>query len=658
VDLSDPKTGPSSLPLSRWRRLPLTAQLAAAGTLIALTWLFAARLAVDEVQRETQQRNAEMERLHQGEVSATRLFSSLSVMSSAQRGFVLTGAEEMVLRYEIAYRTFNTDASILRALVAKERAILANIDALIASVEEWDRSIVAPNIAERRRSGHSAFAPGTPGARRVVDGAEYFDTMRAQHSTVLRAIRRDVIELQAESERAAAMGEWESFLLRVAAVFLFILLLTLMMRVVSQALNQVIQAAEALDAGRYEAARLPYAHRAPNKEMARLAHTFDRLAQSIATRERQLQDDIVKLKELDSLKADFVSTVSHELRTPLTSLRGALGLLLGGAGGELASKGRELLRIALSNTDRLIRLINDILDIEKIDGGHAAIRRDRVRLRSVLEGTLTGLDGLAKDAGVRLELGRVADVEIIGDSDRLIQVFTNLVSNAIKFSPGAAAVEVSAHVDGADVTVSVRDYGPGIPAEFASRIFGRFQQAGGADSRKSGGTGLGLSIAKAITELHGGQIGFQPAPDGTGTIFGVTLPVAPRPSGVEDARPSVLVVEDDDSMRDVLKALIEPFAQPVAVSDAGAAMRVLGSQRVQVVILDHGLPGMDGLAFARRLRADPRFRALPILLYSANEFRPQDLKDSGIRISDAFVKTRDYESSLIDRVKRELQGSK
>jgi CheY-like chemotaxis protein len=92
------------------------------------------------------------------------------------------------------------------------------------------------------------------------------------------------------------------------------------------------------------------------------------------------------------------------------------------------------------------------------------------------------------------------------------------------------------------------------------------------------------------------------------------------------------------------------------VPDAAAAMRALGRQRVQVVILDHGLPGMDGLAFARRLRADPRFRALPILLYSANEFSAQDLKDSGIRISDAFVKTRDYESSLVDRVKRELQG--
>jgi signal transduction histidine kinase/CheY-like chemotaxis protein len=656
VDLSDPKTGPSIVPLSRWRRLPLSAQLAAIGMLVALAWFLTARMAADRVQEAARERNAEIDRLNQGELTAARLLTSISQMSAAQRGFILTGAEELVQRYEIAYRTFNTDAASLGILAGGDRQVLASVEALTALVAEWDRTVVAPNITARRRAGYAAFSPGTAGGARVREGTEFFDEMRAQHANILRSIRRDAIELQAEAERAAAVDEWDAFLLRAAAVAIFLLLLSLIMRVVARALNQVVGAAEALDAGRYEAARLPYAHRAPNAEIGRLAHTFDRLAQSIATRERQLQDDIEKLKELEALKADFVSTVSHELRTPLTSMRGALGLLLGGAGGELAPKGRELLRIALTNTDRLIRLINDILDIEKMDAGHVAIRRDRLRLRSVLEATTNGLEGLSKDTGVRIEITDVADLEIIGDSDRLIQVFTNLISNAVKFSPRDQPVELSARVERGAVKVCVRDHGPGIPPEFASRIFGRFQQAGGADSRRSGGTGLGLSIAKAITELHGGQIGFQNAAEGTGTIFGVVLPIAPPSNDTEDARASVLIVEDDDSMRDVLTALIEPFAHPVPVPDAAAAMRALGRQRVQVVILDHGLPGMDGLAFARRLRADPRFRALPILLYSANEFSAQDLKDSGIRISDAFVKTRDYESSLVDRVKRELQG--
>src|SRR5690606_3015024 len=157
---------------------------------------------------------------------------------------------------------------------------------------------------------------------------------------------------------------------------------------------------------------------------------------------------IEKLKELERLKADFVSTVSHELRTPLTSMRGALGLLLGGAGGELSQKGRELLRIALTNTDRLIRLINDILDIEKIDAGHVQIRHDRIALRPLLESTISGLDGYAREAGVSLRLVDMPEIELHGDSDRLIQVFTNLVSNAVKFTPKEQSVDVSARLEG------------------------------------------------------------------------------------------------------------------------------------------------------------------------------------------------------------------
>jgi CheY-like chemotaxis protein len=155
--------------------------------------------------------------------------------------------------------------------------------------------------------------------------------------------------------------------------------------------------------------------------------------------------------------------------------------------------------------------------------------------------------------------------------------------------------------------------------------------------------------------MHAGRIGFQGA-DGGGTEFFVELPVAPSPSSARDARPGVMIVEDDDSMRDVLCALLDPFARPVPVGDADAAWVVLQQTEVRVIILDTGLPGMDGLSFAKRLRGDPRFRTLAVLIYSASDFTPQDLKDSGVRIADAFVKTRDSEASLVARVRRELQG--
>jgi K+-sensing histidine kinase KdpD len=144
----------------------------------------------------------------------------------------------------------------------------------------------------------------------------------------------------------------------------------------------------------------------------------------------------------------------------------------------------------------------------------------------------------------------------------------------VKFSPKGATVELSLVREGGQVVIGVRDHGPGIAPEFAARIFGRFQQAGGAESRKSGGTGLGLSIAKGITELHGGQIGFHNH-SGGGTVFWISLPIAPLVVTAESERPGVLIVEDDPSMRSILSALIEPYARPVAVADAETGLRQL-----------------------------------------------------------------------------------
>ncbi len=658
MDLTEPTTEPTTGPFLRrlrsWRRLPLSAQLIFIGLAVGVTWFLTARLAADMVTEKQRAMNDLRDQLHQAEISGARVLTDVMSMAAAHRGHLMTGQPRYLEKYEQARRAFGLDVGGIQAVMSRDPRIRTDSERLIALVAAWDQSVVRA-LAEGEQDRWRDRRSSARAIDSLILGVAMTDEFRAVHTEMMRSLREDVISLEAESETDAALDEWESFLLRAAAVGMFALLLTMLLRLVSRSLNQVVLAAEALDAGRYADARLPNAHRAPNEEMASLARTFDRLAQSIEQREGQLQDDIEQLKELERLKADFVSTVSHELRTPLTSMRGALGLLLSGAGGELSAKGRDLLRIALTNTDRLIRLINDILDIEKIDAGHVQIRRDRLRLRPLLEATVAGLEGLARDADVHLKISEVADVELFGDGDRLTQVFTNLISNAVKFSPKGAAVELSGELIDGFVRIGVRDHGPGIPPEFASRIFGRFQQAESAAMRRSGGTGLGLSISKAITEMHAGRIGFQSA-EGGGTEFYVDLPVAPSPTGELDARPGVLIVEDDESMRAVLSALLEPFARPISVGEADAAWRVLEETRIRVVILDTGLPGMDGLSFARRLRADTRFRTIAVLLYSASDFTPQDLKDSGIRISDAFVKTRDSEASLVNRVRRELQG--
>lgn len=659
LDLTEPNSGPSLERLTWWRRLPLTAQLGLVGMLVAFAWFLAARMSADRALAEAHARTVELGQLNQAELAAARVLGSVATMAAAGRSFILSGDEEQGKAYERARRSFLADVVLIHEFARTDARLpgarLTNeLSQVEAFVSLWDREVVGPNFELRRRGGLAAFGPGTVGARRVRRGMALTDSARTHHAQVVRVLRDQAIGRELASETSAAFGEWETFLIRSAALAVFLLLMALMMRVVARALHQVIGAAAALDVGRYEDARLPNVQAAPNREIAHLAYTFDRLAQSIAIRERQLQEDIEKLTELERLKADFVSTVSHELRTPLTSMRGALGLVLGGLAGEVSEKGRGLLRIALTNTDRLIRLINDILDIEKIDAGQTEIRRSRVRVRSLLETTISGLEGFARDGHVRLVLLDGGDAEVMGDADRLIQVFTNLGSNAVKYSPNEGAVEFSARPERDRVVISVRDHGPGITEEFASRIFGRFQQSGGAESRRPGGTGLGLSIAKSIAELHGGQIGFDPA-EGGGTRFWVALPtVAPEALTPESERPAVLVVEDDDSMRQILCALIEPFARPIGVADARSAIAMLAAESIKVVVLDHGLPDIDGLALTRALRADERLRRSTILLYSAQEFGVEELRASGIRATDAFVKARDPESALIDRIRKEL----
>jgi PAS domain S-box-containing protein len=234
--------------------------------------------------------------------------------------------------------------------------------------------------------------------------------------------------------------------------------------------------------------------------------------------------DISERKRNERLKDEFVATVSHELRTPLTSIAGSLGLLIGNGAGKLPEPTVRLLAIAHKNSQRLVRLINDILDMEKIESGRVVFDLEQVELRSLAEQAIEDNRGFAEGyaVAVRLDPASVA-CQVSADPDRLLQVITNLLSNAIKFSPRDNEVVVAIeHRDNA-VRMTVRDHGPGIPDEFKSRVFDKFAQADACDARQKGGTGLGLSIVKQIVTRLGGEVGFADA-SGGGTVFHVELP--------------------------------------------------------------------------------------------------------------------------------------
>ena len=234
--------------------------------------------------------------------------------------------------------------------------------------------------------------------------------------------------------------------------------------------------------------------------------------------------DITRLKDLDRMKDGFVAVASHELRTPLTSMRGSLGLLQGGVAGELSDEARGLVSIAMQNCERLVRLVNDLLDLEKITSGHGAFRIALLEWPAVLRQAIESSRGFVESYGVRFELERPEDLRVRGDEDRLVQVLSNLLFNAAKFSPRGSVDTVSSkQLADSWVRTSVRDRGPGIPEHFRSRIFQRFAQADMGEDRRAEGSGLGLAISREIVERLGGRIGFNAAPGG-GTEFWFDLP--------------------------------------------------------------------------------------------------------------------------------------
>jgi PAS domain S-box-containing protein len=235
--------------------------------------------------------------------------------------------------------------------------------------------------------------------------------------------------------------------------------------------------------------------------------------------------DISAAKEASRQKDEFISAVSHELRTPLTSILGSLGLMEAGAMGKLPAEACEMVSTAKRNCDRLVRLVNDVLDIEKIEAGRIALRLEVLELEPLLLEAVAAIRPYGDPLGVRFRLEAAAPgVRVRVDPDRLLQVMENLLSNAAKFSPEGETVRVSAVRRGHFVRVSIRDRGAGIAPELGGRLFDKFVQGVNRGARNKSGTGLGLNISRAIVERLGGRIGFRREP--VGTTFHFDLPEA------------------------------------------------------------------------------------------------------------------------------------
>ncbi len=364
---------------------------------------------------------------------------------------------------------------------------------------------------------------------------------------------------------------------------------------------------------------------------------------------------------LDRLKDEFLSTVSHELRTPLTSIRGALGLLDSGVVEDQPEKRRELVRIASANCDRLVALVNDMLDMQNIESGLIHFDSLLADVNEIVRRTVALNKSFADLCDVRFELSasRLPLIAVV-DTGRIEQVLSNLLSNAAKFSPAGSHVEI--RVEGVDgrVRVSVRDFGDGIPDEFQARVFQRFAQAESTDARRFGGSGLGLHISRLIVERHRGNIGFE-STVGEGTMFWFDLPLAPARRArlsTEDvlrftpmatravsALPRVLHVEDDVDLGRIVRECLGPDFDVVTVTTARAARHHFRDEAVDLMILDIGLPDSDGLRLIPRLRvAQPN---TPVVVFSGDTCPPGGV--AGVEVWLEKTRTTEVELAAIVR---------
>jgi len=348
---------------------------------------------------------------------------------------------------------------------------------------------------------------------------------------------------------------------------------------------------------------------------------------------RQLERQSAALEVASRHKSEFLASMSHELRTPLNAIIGFSEVLLERMFGELNERQDDYLRDIWSSGKHLLELLNDILDLSKIEAGQMVLNRSEFAVSESLEYCLSMVRERALRQGILLSLDVDSQVGLL-DADRLRfrQVVLNLLSNAVKFTPDGGRVDVRASIRDQDLVVEVADTGPGVPAEDRQRIFDAFQQ-GARPPGQTEGTGLGLTLSKRILELHGGRIWVE-SEAGQGSTFGFALPAGPGepaltsgpkagldsglPTGLAPGpRPTVVVVEDDRRSFDLLRVYLEAAgARVVSARDGEEGLDTVRQLHPAGVVLDILLPGIDGWEVLAQLKADPGTAAIPVVVVS------------------------------------------
>ncbi len=379
--------------------------------------------------------------------------------------------------------------------------------------------------------------------------------------------------------------------------------------------------------------------------------------------------DVTKEVEVDRAKTEFVSTVSHELRTPMTSIKGYADLMLLGAAGQMNDDQRRFLSIIKANADRLSVLVNDLLDISRLEGGRVELDIKPLSLEGLVDQVANTLRAKIEDKGLTLSLHVPPDLPpVMGDRDRVIQILTNLVSNAHQYTPTGGSINVKALRAAGMIQVDVADTGIGIAPEDQPKVFDRFFRADDPKVQEFSGTGLGLAIVKSLVEMQHGRIWLN-SEVGQGSTFSFSLPMAeegdeePAPPPVElqsaaetrhNGKRRVLVVEDDQDIAQLISHHLTDKGYVVSTAGrAEDAFQAACTERPDLITLDIYLPGADGFELLQRLRSDETTADIPVVIVSVLADKNQGLRLGAV---DYMTKPLD-EQLLLNTVGRVLAGT-
>ncbi|NNE71377.1 MAG: response regulator [Rhodothermales bacterium] len=448
-------------------------------------------------------------------------------------------------------------------------------------------------------------------------------------------------------------------------------------------------------------------HQAKAAELERIVdeRTFELREEKERVEEAKevIEAQALKLQELDRFKTRFFANVSHEFRTPLTMIIGPLENALGGRYGQVEGRVRRQMDIMLRNALRLMRLINQLLDLSKLEAGKMQLRAGARNIVGFLNDVMLTIAPFAEKKGLELKVTSEADrVEVYYEPDKLEKVFYNLLSNAAKFTPTGGTLSIDVTTQAPDdiwpegsVLVKVADTGRGIPADALPTIFDRFQQVDGSNTRQHEGTGIGLSLVKEMVTLHGGTVEVESVV-GEGTTFNITFPAGcahleedqvvqtgtlefetpalstyaasefggdsasnvpvedNQPTEAPDDAPLVLVVDDNQDVRDYVGSIISPVYRVVYAVDGVDGLEKARSESPDLILSDVMMPRMDGNELVKRLKADEDLKIIPIILVSARA--TQQVKMEGLLVgADDYVPKPFNAEELLARIENLLK---